>query len=87
MLTELKTELKEVRELCYAQLNRAVEAARQEGGSDMYETPVLTRIADFADATNGAGHAPLKDVWGVPCTGCCLLAMVLTITVDCEMQI
>ena len=51
-------------ELCYAQLNRAVEAARQEGGSDMYETPVLTRIADFADATNGAGHAPLKDVWG-----------------------
>ncbi|CAM2920814.1 hypothetical protein PRAC110570_06865 [Propionibacterium acidifaciens] len=53
----------------------------------MYETPVLTRIADFADATNGAGHAPLKDVWGVPCTGCCLLAMVLTITVDCEMQI
>ncbi len=64
MLTELKTELKEVRELCYAQLNRAVEAARQEGGSDMYETPVLTSIADYADATNGAGHAPLKDVWG-----------------------
>ena len=30
----------------------------------MYETPVLTRIADFADATNGAGHAPLKEVWG-----------------------